>query len=293
LIQGDDPVTRLKELIAGDELIVAPCVLNPIMAKMAEEAGFKAVYLSGGSLGWVKCVTEANLTLPELAEVAVDMRAACKLPIVLDAGGGWGDPVHQHRTVALSEAAGFDAIEIEDQVLPRRVHHHIGVEHLVEPEFVAKRIAEAVAARTDPNMLIVGRTNALRLESMDSALRRCELMKKAGADMIFVHTRNAEETRAIGERLDGPLMIFAPADGYVDGEITKQELYDLGFRLAASSGSSFAAFYKAVQQSYRCLAEGTIDPFLGKGGASAAMKEAHATCGLPELLEIEKRTMGD
>jgi 2-methylisocitrate lyase-like PEP mutase family enzyme len=286
-------VPRLKQLIAGDELIVAPCALNPIMAKMAEEAGFKAVYLSGGSLGWLKCVTEANLTLPELAEVAVDMRAACKLPIVLDAGGGWGDPVHQHRTVALSEAAGFDAIEIEDQVLPRRMHHHIGVEHLVEPEFVAARIAEAVAARTDPDLIIVGRTNALRLESLDKALKRCELMLKAGADMIFVHTRNAEEARQIGERLPPPLMIFAPADGYVEGEITKQELFDLGFRLAASSGSAFAAFYKAVQQSYRSLAAGTIDPFLGKGGAMAAMKEAHATTGLPALLEIEKRTMGD
>src|SRR6266576_3120680 len=83
---------KLKDLIKGNDLIVAPVVFNPIMARMAQEAGFKAIYLSGGTLGWVKCVTEANLTLPEMAEVAVDMRAACKLPIVLDAGGGWGDP---------------------------------------------------------------------------------------------------------------------------------------------------------------------------------------------------------
>src|SRR5262245_28752004 len=76
----------------GNELIVAPVALNPIMARLAEEAGFKALYLSGGSLGWLKCVTEANLTLPELAAVALDMRAVCQLPIVLDAGGGWGDP---------------------------------------------------------------------------------------------------------------------------------------------------------------------------------------------------------
>ena len=81
-------MATLKDLIRGNDLVVAPVALNPLMARMAEEAGFKAVYLSGGSLGWVKCVTEANLTLPELAEVAVDMRAVCKLPIVLDAGGG-------------------------------------------------------------------------------------------------------------------------------------------------------------------------------------------------------------
>jgi 2-methylisocitrate lyase-like PEP mutase family enzyme len=70
-------LATLKELIRGNDLAVAPLALNPLMARMAEEAGFKAVYLSGGSLGWVKCVTEANLTLPELAEVAVDMRAVC------------------------------------------------------------------------------------------------------------------------------------------------------------------------------------------------------------------------
>ena len=91
-------MAKLKDLIRGNDLIVAPVVCNPIMARMAEDAGFKAIYLSGGTLGWVKCVTEANLTLPEMAEVAVDIRAACKLPLVLDAGGGWGDPVHVHRT---------------------------------------------------------------------------------------------------------------------------------------------------------------------------------------------------
>src|SRR5262249_23290567 len=97
-------VQKFSELMRGNELIVAPVALNPIMARLAEEAGFKALYLSGGSLGWLKCVTEANLTLPELAAVALDMRAICRLPIVLDAGGGWGDPVHVHHTIALAEA---------------------------------------------------------------------------------------------------------------------------------------------------------------------------------------------
>src|SRR5512134_3283126 len=122
---------KFSALMRGNDLIVAPVALNPIMARLAEDAGFKAVYLSGGSLGWLKCVTEANLTLPELAAVALDMRAVCQLPIVLDAGGGWGDPVHVHRTIALAEAAGFAAIEIEDQRLPRVVDHHGCVYHLI------------------------------------------------------------------------------------------------------------------------------------------------------------------
>src|SRR5260370_31359747 len=164
-------VENLNQLIRGNDLIVAPVALNPIMARLAEEAGFKAVYMSGGSLGWYKCVTEANITLPEMAQVAVDMRAACKLPIVLDAGGGWGDPMHVQRTIALSEAAGFGAIEIEDQLLPRRVEHHVGIEHLVPTEFMVEKGKAAISAPTDPDFIIVAPTNAPRPPPPDQPSR--------------------------------------------------------------------------------------------------------------------------
>jgi 2-methylisocitrate lyase-like PEP mutase family enzyme len=284
---------KFRDLVAGNELIVAPVALNPIMARLAEEAGFKALYLSGGSLGWVKCVTEANLSLSELADVAVDMRAACKLPIVLDAGGGWGDPVHVHRTIALAEAAGFAAIEIEDQLLPRRVEHHVGIDHLVPTEFMLKKLEEALAARSDPGLMIIARTNARRVGGLDEALRRSEAFHKAGADMIFCYTRNPEEMRKIGERLPAPLMMFAPPDGFSTFGLSQSDCAALGYRLAASSGTAFAAMYKAVRQSYLNLAQNTMDPFLGPGGADKEMKAAQDTCGLDRLLEIERRTMKD
>ena len=284
---------KFRDLVAGNELILAPVALNPIMARLAEEAGFKAIYLSGGSLGWVKCVTEANLTLPELAEVAIDMRAACNLPIVLDAGGGWGDPVHVHRTIALAQAAGFAAIEIEDQLLPRRVEHHVGIDHLVPTEFMLKKLEEALAARTDPGLMIIARTNARRVGGLDEALRRSEAFHKAGADMIFCYTRNAEEMRKVGERLPSPLMMFAPPDGFSTFGLSQRDCAALGYRLAASSGTAFAAMYKAVRQSYLSLAQDKMDPFLGPGGADQQMKAAQDTCGLNRLLEIERRTMKD
>ena len=204
--------------------------------------------MSGGSLGWYKCVTEANITLPEMAQLALDIRAACQLPIVLDAGGGWGDPMHMHRTIALSQAAGFAAIEIEDQVLPRRVEHHVGIEHLVTTEFMVEKVKAAVAARTDPEFLIVARTNAGRLYGLDEAIRRGEAFKKAGADMVFVFTRSAEEICRVGERLPPPLMTFTPADGFADFPLKERDLAALGFRLAASSGTAFAAMVKAVDR---------------------------------------------
>ncbi|MDP2411900.1 MAG: isocitrate lyase/PEP mutase family protein [Pseudolabrys sp.] len=280
----------LKELIKGDDLVVAPVALNPMMARLAEDTGFKAAYLSGGSLGWLKCVTEANLSLTEMCDVGIDIRAVSKIPLVLDAGGGWGEPVHMHRTIALTEVAGFAAIELEDQYLPRRVQHHIGEENLIPPEAMVHKIKEAVAARTDPNLIIIGRTNARRLHGLDEALRRGEIYHRAGADMLFIHSRDAEELRKIAERLPAPLMMFAPQDGFSAFGASAAELAKMGYRLAASSGSAFAAMYKAVRQSYECLARNEPDPFLGKGGATAEMKRAHATTGLDRLLEIEKRT---
>ncbi|MBN8937587.1 MAG: isocitrate lyase/PEP mutase family protein [Rhizobiales bacterium] len=282
---------KLKDLINGPDLIVAPCALNPIMAQMAAEAGFKAAYLSGGSLGWYKGVTEAGLSLTEMIQVVVDIRTVTPIPVVLDAGGGWGDPVHVHRTIAMSEAAGVQCIEIEDQLLPRRVEHHIGIDNLVTPELAADRIREAAAARTDPNLVIVGRTNAIRVGGMDDALRRAEMMKKAGADMLFVYGRKPEDMRHFAERLPAPLMTFAPPDGWSTFPISKAEMAKMGYRLAASSGSAFAAMVRAVRQSYECLAQDRLDPFLGAGGAEKEMKAAHKITGLDRLLEIERRTM--
>ncbi len=284
-------MATLRELISGNDLVVAPVALNPIMARLAENAGFKAVYLSGGSLGWYKGVTEANITMTELAQVAVDMRTVCRLPIVLDAGGGFGDPVHLHRTIALTEAAGFSAIEIEDQLLPRRFEHHAGIDHLVPTEFMLKKLAEALAARTDPDLVIVARSNARRVGGLDDALRRGEAFHKAGADMLFIYTRSADELRIVGERLPPPLMTFAPPDGFAEFPMSQSDLAGLGFRLAASSGSAFAAMHKAVKQSYECLAQNKPDPFMGRGGVEKEMKAAQQTCDFPRFLEIERRTM--
>jgi 2-methylisocitrate lyase-like PEP mutase family enzyme len=292
-VRTESVVEKLSQLIKGPDLIVAPVALNPIMAQMAAEAGFKAVYLSGGSLGWYKGVTEAGLSLTEMIQVVVDMRTVCPLPVVLDAGGGWGDPVHVHRTIAMSEAAGVECIEIEDQLLPRRVEHHVGVDNLVTPQLAADRIREAVAARTDPDLVIVGRTNAIRVGGMDDALRRAELMKKAGADMLFVWGRKPEEMRHIAERLPAPLMTFAPPDGFSTFALARHEMAQLGYRLAASSGTAFAAMVKAVRGSYQALAQDRLDPFLGSGGAEQEMKAAHRVTGLDRLLEIERRTMKD
>jgi methylisocitrate lyase len=260
-----------------------------MMARLAEAAGFRALYLSGGSLGWLKCVTEANLALAEMVQVGIDIRTVCKLPLILDAAGGWGDPMHMHRTVAMAEIA-FDGIEIEDQLLPKRAHHHIGIEHTIPQEMMVAKIAEAVAARTDPDLVIIARTDAGRTHDIDEALRRAEAYGKAGADMLFVYSHNPDELRRIGERLPPPLMMFAPADGLARFPLSARDLAGLGFRIAAAPVPAYAAMHKAVRQSFAALARGEPDPLLGPGGAAAEMKLAQGTAELEKLLEIERRT---
>ena len=265
------------------------------MARLAEEAGFKAVYMSGGSLGWYKCVTEANITLPEMAQVAVDMRAACKLPIVLDAGGGWGDPMHIQRTIALSEAAGFAAIEIEDQLLPRRVEHHR--RHRASgADRVHGREGEGGGCRPHRSRFHHRRPHQFAAAShgLDEALRRGEAFKKAGADMVFVLHAQRRGDAHVGERAGpsaddvraGRRVCRIPAQGARSSR-----------RSAIASprppARAFAAMVKAVRQSYECLAQGKIDPFIGKGNVEKEMKAAMATTGLERLLEIERRTMKD
>src|SRR5689334_3542709 len=183
----------LRSLIAGTEPVWAPLVLNPMMARLAAGAGFPALYLGGGSMGYLGCFTEANLTLTEMVQAGLDIRAACDLPLILDAAGGWGDPMHLRRTVRLAEAAGFAAIEIEDQLLPKRAHHHVGLEHNIPIELMAAKVAESVAARRSDSLLVIARTNAVRNAGMDEALRRAEAMRRAGADMLFVLARTPEE----------------------------------------------------------------------------------------------------
>ena len=97
--------------------------------------------------------------------------------------------MHLHRTINMVEAAGFAAIELEDQLLPKRAHHHIGIEYMIPSELMAAKIDEAVKARRDQSFVLIGRTNALNSSTMDDALRRAEAYRAAGADMLFIPAR--------------------------------------------------------------------------------------------------------
>lgn len=278
---------KLRELMSRDVASLVPLALDPLSARLAERVGFEALYLGGGTLGYVKTWTEANLTLTQIIQAALEIKAASPLPVILDGQCGWGDPMHMHHTMAMAEAAGTAAIEIEDQITPKRAHHHVGVEHLVPTEVMVAKIAEAVAVRRDPDFVIIGRTNASRPESPDEAIRRIEAYKKAGADMLFVLLRHPEHARVIAERVEGPHLYMAPTGV---SELSLTELGALGYKLVVDAQTPFYATLKALRESYEAMKQGRIDPIVGND-LLGEMEQVHDLIGLDRLLDVERRTV--
>jgi methylisocitrate lyase len=283
---------KLRAAMRGPLPATAPLVLNPLMARMVEAAGFPAGYLGGGSTGYQKVALEANLNLTEMCQAAVDIGAVSSLPLILDGACGYGDPMHMHRTVGMSEAAGFAGIEIEDQLVPKRAHHHAGIEHMIPAELMAAKVREAVAARRDADFVIIARTNAMRASSFDDAVRRGEAYRKAGADVLLLSmARTAEQLRAIAERLGGPLMYLAGRGGLAGLGLSLRELGDLGYRIVADPSTPLLAAFVAWQQVYADLARDF------GGGASArpdygpAEKDLLDVIGLEKLLAVERATV--
>jgi methylisocitrate lyase len=281
----------LRTLIQGPLPVTAPLVLNPLMARMVEAAGFPAGYLGGGASGYAKVALEANLNLTEMCQAALDIRAVSSLPLILDGACGYGDPMHVHRTVGMAEAAGFAAIEIEDQLVPKRAHHHVGIEHMIPMELMAAKVREAVAARRTSDFLIVARTNAMRASTMDDALRRGEAYRAAGADLVLLSmAHKPEQLRAIAERLGAPLMYLAGRGGLAGSGLTLKELGALGYRIVADPSTPLLAAFVAWKKVYAELAHdfGAGQPRVDWSPVEHEMLEV---IGIERLLAVERATV--
>jgi 2-methylisocitrate lyase-like PEP mutase family enzyme len=285
-------MSSLKAQLAGSLPVTAPLVLNPLMARMVQAMGFGAGYLGGGSSGYQKVALEATLNLTEMCQTALEIRAACSLPLIFDAACGFGDPMHIHRTIGMSEAAGFAAIEIEDQLVPKRAHHHVGLEHMIPLELMAAKVREAVAARQNSDFVIVARTNAVRASSFDDALRRGEAYRRAGADVLLLSAAHRpEQLRAIGEQLGGPLMYLAARGGLAGTGLTLDELGRLGYRIVADPGTPLLAAFAAWRQIYQDLANGFGADAAPTHDWSALEQEMFGYIGLEKLLQVERETV--
>ena len=236
---------QLAEAIAAD-VVFAPLALDALTARIAERAGFKAVYVSGGALGYAHAVSEALLTLTELATATRHIVSRSDVAVIADAGVGFGDAVHVARTVQELENAGAAAIEIEDQVAPKRVSHHRGIEHLVAAEEMAAKVENAARARRDDALLIIARTGAVKNESFDAAVARANLYREAGADLLMLMPASDEQCAEAPRRINGPLAVITSLDTR-----RAEQWRKLGWRLVIDPFTAQALTVAAVSDAYR------------------------------------------
>ncbi|HVB06769.1 MAG TPA: isocitrate lyase/PEP mutase family protein [Acidimicrobiales bacterium] len=281
---GHEARLALKRGIESGEGLFAPLCLDALTARLCEEIGFGCGYLSGGALGFSSGVSEALLTLTELAERTAAITRRSALPLIADGGVGFGDPVHTMRAVWDFEAAGAAAIEIEDQVAPKRVSHHRGIEHLVPAEEMAEKVRAAVQARKDPDFLIIARTSALRLESFDAAIARLTAYAEAGADLLLSGLLEGDELVRAPQLLPRPLIAMAPLDLR-----PREEWSRLGYPLVVDPYTGQSVAFDAMRSAFRAQHAGGSGPDEATR-VKALYAELAPAAGLEELYEVERRT---
>jgi methylisocitrate lyase len=223
-------------------------VFSPLVAKLAERVGFRAVYLSGGALSASYGVPDVGLLcLTEFVDEARRITQATPLPLVCDADTGFGEALNAERTVELFEAAGVAGIHLEDQNLPKRCGHLSG-KSLVEPEVMVAKLRAAVAARLDPAFVIIARTDARGVTGFDDAVRRARLYLEAGADAIFPEgLESADEFARFAKEV--PAVLLANMT-----EFGRSPLLDvatlgaMGYRLVLFPLTAFRAAMKAAEE---------------------------------------------
>jgi 2-methylisocitrate lyase-like PEP mutase family enzyme len=203
----------LRQLVNRKNGLVVPGAYDGISARLVERSGFPAVYMSGYG------TSASRLGLPdlgyaglaEMADHARNLAAAVTIPLIADADTGYGNALSVRRTVQAYEAAGVAALHIEDQVAPKRCGHLSGHQIIPLPEFAGK-IRAAAEARTDPDLMIIARTDAISAMDFDEALRRGEAAAKAGADMLFIEApRDEAQVRRVAGAFETPLLYnYAP-----------------------------------------------------------------------------------
>ena len=280
---------RLRALLDSGQTIVAPGAFDPLAARLVEEAGFPAVYMTGfgTSAALIGRPDVGLLTMTEMADNAGRIAACVDIPVIADADTGYGNPLNVIRTVGAYEAAGVAGIHIEDQVTPKKCGHMAG-KLVIPAEEMAQKVRAAVNARTQPEFVIIARTDARAVEGLERALDRGRMYRDAGADALFIEAllteREAEE--AILAFPDVPLL-FNWAEGGKTPPIGLDRLTELGYRIVIFPISTLLAATAAMRRVLREIAQA--------GTPAAAMSELPAFAefldfiGLPEVREAERR----
>jgi 2-methylisocitrate lyase-like PEP mutase family enzyme len=286
------PRQTLKKLLQRDKLLVAPGCFDGLSARLVEEAGFEAAYLSGGAVARSMGIPDIGLvTMSEAIERAGQVVSAIKIPIIADADTGYGNAVNLVRTVREFERIGVAAIHIEDQVTPKRCGHLDGKE-VVSLAEVEQKIAAALATRTDPDFCIIARTDARAVNGMDDAINRAKAFAKLGVDAIFVEAPQSEEELAeIPRRLPGIPLLVNVFKGGKTPMLPMERLEKMGYRIAIYPSETQRAGIHAMRHTLATLKrEGTTESI---DASLTTFKERDKVVGLDDWQKIEREFLAD
>ena len=281
---------RLRELLAGPELVVAPGAYDGLTARLVEQAGFAAVYMTGAGTSLARGLPDFGLlSMSEMVENAAVMARSVGIPLVSDADTGYGNELNVTRTVREFEARGVAGIHIEDQQSPKRCGHLDGKEIVPRAEFVSK-IRAAVAARRDPDFVIIARTDARAVAGFDEAVARANAALEVGADVAFVEAvETAEELAQVPRRVGGPCLLNMVPGGKTPG-VTLREAESLGYRMAILPGLLLGATIAAGDRALRALRESGAPAGGAAGGPpGASVLEVFRRFGADEWNALRRR----
>ncbi len=251
----------LRDRLARRDALLVPGAGNALTARIIQDAGFEAVYVTGAGIAntLLGAPDIGLVTLTELATTTEAISEICTLPLIVDIDTGFGNAVNTYRTVRVLERAGACALQIEDQDFPKRCGHFSGKAVIPVVEMTAK-IRAAADARDDENLLIIARTDARAIEGLDAALERAERFIEAGADLTFVEAPTSEdEMRAITARLAVPQV----ANMVVGGRtplLPQAALADIGFSLVLYANTPLQAAMRAMSGVLAALKQdGSLD----------------------------------
>lgn len=282
---------KLKQLIASGHFVVAPGVFDMISARVADTMGFDALYMTGyGVTASYLGLPDAGLaTYTDMLNRAATIAGGTDTPLIADADTGYGGLLNVRHTVRGYEAAGVQAIQLEDQEIPKKCGHTPGRRVVPMADMVLK-VKVAVDARRSDDTLIIARTDSRTALGLDEAIRRAQAYVDAGADIAFVESpESVDEFAQVGRAIAAPKLANMVPGGR-SPELSVAQLKAMGFALAIWPGLGFSVAAEAMRRAYTHLqANGTsagMDvPTFGGGSAQTI----HELMGFPEVWDFEKR----
>ncbi len=289
-----EKTARLRALLAAKTFLHMPSVYDALGARLVQQIGFEAVYCGGYVSGAASAVSEPMLTMTEQIAIAAAAARAVDIPMVIDAGAGWGDPLHTMRTVRECIHAGIAGIHLEDQVYPKRAHYHAYQVHEIPAQEFADKVRYACRERDrlDPDFVVIARTDTCRAHGLDVAADRINRGADAGADLGLLFPRDHAEAERAPRVCRVPL-VYVMSRGNRDGRpvFTAAELRDMGYAAIIEAQLMLLPAFEAQRQALEELRSTGTYTGLTTEDTVRIRKAIEDTIGLEEHYEIERQTV--